>query len=540
MKKRKKTICIILVLVMLATLTGCGIQGDKETSGTSNADTTQAGSDSTAETQGDNGSTRNSMTISYSNDVGTFRAYESLSKHGKTMYGMVAESLFEHDENLIAQPLLVDTYEMDDDGMGMTLHLRKGVLFHSGDEMKASDVVFTFQQYQKSSYASSYPFLDWDGIKANGDYDVYIPFVELVGPITDHLTGFFIYSEKFETSGSADLIACGTGPFKVQEYKPDDQVVYVRNDDYWGDMPRLETITLRFIGEAATSFVELQTGGVDISYSNSNSSLADVLNGEYENLKVYSSALMSHQRLAMNYESKPFDNVLVRRALNYAINREAIFLGAYDGLGNLAYSCISVDVFGFDESLRDNYPYDYNVEKAKELLAEAGYADGFTTTFIINESDSSRTIAEMVANMLGEVGITVEIQQYETLTYEDKLWNSLEYGLAIGSYNQNGDPANALTQLTHAANGIIGGNNPCKNNNDPKAHEYSDFLDQANASFDLEERAQLYQQMQGVYIENIWDVPLVDQAHNAILGLNIEGYWGGGVMPHFEDAYFMD
>lgn len=547
MKAYKKIVAMLLSAGMLVSMTACG-GNTSETTAASGETQASAGQETTAAEGGDaaQGSSQakedNWLTVVSTRDNGSLDMYvNSINRWGKAQVGPFLQTLWQYDENLNLEGVLAESFEYDDDLMGITVHLRDNVYWHNGEKFTADDVVYTMGMLAAGPAAKNYNYIDYENVKAVDDLTVYFPLTRAMGVFEHRSSDLFMYCKSFQegtntkdTDGN-ELIACGTGAFIVTEYEKDDHVSYRRNDNYWGDKAKLDGLTIRFIGEASTAFMEVQTGSAQISNNTSASDLSDVQAGKYDNIIASDDAKMAHNGIGMNQRTPYFADVRVRQAVNYAINREEIFNVAYEGVGSQAWSCISVDVFGFDESYVNNFPYEYDVEKAKALMAEAGYADGFTCSFAIENNTLQKTTAELVQAYLAEIGITVEIEMYESAALND-LIPTENWGLAFATYNQNGDPSSALTFGTSIRN--VGGSNKFNNDQDPIAVQYTEMLESSECVASEQERLDIYKEMQKLYFSTIWEVPIADQSVYVVQSTDIEGYWGAGVQPHFENVSF--
>ncbi len=542
MKKWKKLTALALAFAMTASLAACG-GGGTESSGAAGtggaAETGASGENSGGSSQAKED---NWLTVISTRDNGSLNMYTTtVNRWGKVEVGPFCETLWQYDQDLNLEGVLAESFEYDDDLMGITVHLRDNVYWHNGDKFTADDVVYTMGVVAESPAGPNYDYIDYANVQAVDELTVYFPLTRQMGVFEHRSSDLFIYCKSFEEGTNTtdpegnELVACGTGPFVVTEYAKDDHVSYKRNENYWGDKTQLNGLTIRFISEASTAFMEVQTGNAQISNNTGATDLSNVQAGQYENIVSSDDARMAHNGIAMNQHNEYFKDVRVREAINYAINREEVFQVAYEGVGNLAYSCISKDVFGYDSSYETNYPFEYNVEQAKALLAEAGYADGFTCSFAIQNNTLERTMAELVQAYLAEVGITVTIDMYESAAISE-LYNTADWGLTLGTYNQNGDPSSALNFGTNVVN--VGGSNKYNNEEDPVAIQYSELLESADSAATEAEREEIYKQCQALYFESIWEVPICDQSIYVVESTDIQGYWGAGVQPHFEDVSF--
>ena len=544
MRKRNRILSLLLGMAMVFSLTACGGGKQTDEAGTAQeneAEDTQVQSD--AGKVSDETKDTNQVTVISPSDNGSLNIYtNTIGKPGKIMVEPFVQTLWQYNKDMELEGVLCEDFTYDEDGMGITLKLRQGVKWHNGDDFTSADVVYTLgTMLAESPAAPNYNFIDYADVTAADDYTVHVGLSRQMGLFEHRCSDLYMYCKSFEegtnTTGTdgGELLECGTGSYIVTEYEKDDHVSYKRNDDYWQDVAKLDGLTIRFIGEAATAFLEVQTGEAQISLNISASDQSDVLNGKYENLSISNGANMSHYAIGMNQYNPYFESPEVREAINHAINREEVFAVAFEGVGTVAYTPVCVDVFGFDEQYKDNYPFPYDPEKAKELLAQAGYADGFSCSFAIENNTIQKTMAELVQGYLSEVGITVTIDMYEAAALTEVL-KGADWGLCQAMCNMNGDPSSALNYQCNVKN--VGTSDKFNNDRDAIAQECTRLLEEAETISNPEEREKVYFEFQKLYFESPWEVPVCDQSIYAVYSSSLDGYWGAGVQPHFRNLSY--
>jgi peptide/nickel transport system substrate-binding protein len=324
-------------------------------------------------------------------------------------------------------PMLAESWDFAEDGMSITFHLRKGVQFHNGfGEMKASDVVFSFKTM--ATYPIPTSGTDWilyDQAEAMDDYTVKLP---LAKPYSLALVKLAIItrsivSEKGWNEVGTDGLAkkdVGTGPFYLSDYLLKDHATFSRFDGYWGEKAIIETLKFRFISESSQAAVELETGGID--------AMLDVAAIDYDRIDksdtmklVFDNSSLVDM-LHFNNNDQIFKDVKVRQALAYAFNREDVFKAVYMGWGRIAYGPIAPEVWAYDNEFEgDNYPYGYDVEKSKALLAEAGYPNGFTFELCVDQDVNRQAVSQIIKNQFEKVGVTVNINNMDQATLNAKI-----------------------------------------------------------------------------------------------------------------------
>lgn len=528
---RKKAKILTAALIGMLFLSACG--------------TTEADAPEATNSDGPSVKSGNTMTVISPKDNGSLNVYsKTIGREAKYMSEPFLETLWQYNSEMELEGVLCESFVYDDDNTGITLNLRQDVYWHNGELFTAEDVVYTLgTMLAESPAAPNYDYIDYNDITAVDEHTVHIGFARKTGVFEHRSSDLFIYNKAFEEGTSTtdsdgnELLACGTGAYIVTEYVKDDHVSYVKNSNYWGNETELDGLTIRFISEAATAFLEVQTGDAQITINTTATDQVDVLNGVYDELSISNGSNMSHYAIGMNQYNEYFESTLVREAMNYAIDREEVFKVAFESVGELSYTPIPSDIFGFDEQYIEKYPYSYDPDKAKDLLEQAGYSNGFECSFAIENNMISKTAAELVQSYLSEIGVTVTIDMYETAAITEVLKGE-DWGLCIAMCNFNGDPASALSYQCSVKN--VGTSNKFNNDDDKIAQECTALIEQAEQTSSPSEREELYHKFQELYFESPWEIPVCDQSIYAIYSNDIEGYWNAGIQPHYGNLKYKE
>ncbi|MEJ6510374.1 MAG: ABC transporter substrate-binding protein [Octadecabacter sp.] len=350
------------------------------------------------------------------------------------LYSNVFEGLtrFMADGSVVAG--LAKSWDISDDGLTYTFTLNEGVMFHDGTDMNADDVKFSLDRARADDSTNAQKGLFAD-----------IADVTVVDPLTVQVTlaqpnGSFLFnmawgdavivaSESIETIASNPI---GTGAFAFSDWVQGDRLELVRNDAYWGDAPALESATFRFISDPTAAFAAVMAEDVDAfvgfpAPENLPQFEADprfqVLVGNTEGETI----------LSMNNQMPPFDNVLVRQAVSLAIDRQAIIDGAMFGYGTPIGTHFAPHNPDYVDLIANSA---HNPDRARELLAEAGFADGFTTTLKLPPPSYARRGGEIIAAQLREVGITAEITNLEWAQWLEEVFKAKDFGMSIVSHTE--------------------------------------------------------------------------------------------------------
>jgi len=405
------------------------------------------------------------------------------------------------------EPALAETWQSSADGLIWTFHLRRDIQFHDNTPFNAEAVVFSLNR--PNALARS--FYD-EFISQITALDVYTVQIELKTPYAPFLSTM-ASSENAIVSPTAvahfgDNFGnnpVGTGPFKFVQWDRNDQIVLMANESHWSGKPAIDKLIFRSIPDNSERFMELQNGNLHAMEFPNPEDLS-MIRGD-ANLELLMQPSLNVGYLAMNMEKPPFDNLKVRLAINHAINKAEIIERLYQGTGIPAKGPIPPTLWSYDDSIED---YAYDPELAKQLLAEAGFPDGFETTlwalpvprpYIPN----GQAFAEELQSDLQNVGINANIISYDWRTYLEKTEIG-EHDMAMLGWIAGADPDSFLYYLLSKTTA----EKPALNIAFYKSDEMQDVLDRARMSTDRDERIELYQQAQAIFHR---DVPWVPLAH---------------------------
>ncbi|MEC9489014.1 MAG: ABC transporter substrate-binding protein [Halanaerobium sp.] len=416
-------------------------------------------------------------------------------------------------------PALATSWEVSDDGKVWTFNLREGVQFHDGTPFNAEAVVWNFDRWGHEDHPyhqGSFDYYTWmfmgfpgliQDVQAVDDLTVRFVLSEPQAPFLANLamSPFAIASPTAVKKWGEDSFKhpVGTGPFVFQEWVQDDQITLVRNEKYWGDKPYLDKVVFRVIPDPTARVMELQTGKVDFIDGVTPDSIPVLENDE--KLKILLRPSMNVGYMAMNQAYEPLDNVLVRRAINYAIDNKALVDSVFMGMAVPAKNPMPPSIWGYNDEIEG---YDYDPEKARELLEEAGYPDGFKTKLWAMPNPrpympQPRLIAQIIQAYLAEVGIDIEIISMDWSTYLTEYKKNKAPMYLLGWTGDNGDPDNFLYVLLDPANDKDKGNY--------QNEEVHQLLVEAQTTMDHEKRVELYKKAQELIFA---DAPWVNIAHS--------------------------
>lgn len=365
-------------------------------------------------------------------------AYES---EGIQVVRQIWDGLFNYDpKTLETVPELCEKYEISDDLLTYTFYIKKGVKFHSGKELTAEDFVYSWTRVALKDTASYLAYhlspiagyeecqdgtsTELTGVKALDDYTLQVtlqyPYADFVNTL-GHVVFYPVNKESIEAAGDkAGEMPDGTGPFKFVSWTHDQSIELVRNDDYYGQKAYLDGVKYVIIPEQETAFLEYQAGNLEFTEIPVGQRTATL------NDPVLKDEAIVHPMLAlyyygMNVQSEPFkDNLPLREAIIYAIDRQNICDVISEGISTPATGFVVPGIPGFQENAMD---YTYDPEMAKEKLKEAGYpgGEGLETLYLgYNIGAGHEKIAEAIQADLADVGIKMEIEGFEWGTMLEK------------------------------------------------------------------------------------------------------------------------
>jgi peptide/nickel transport system substrate-binding protein len=469
-------------------------------------------------------------------------AADSQDGNSLTVSSSITETLvgFEAGSTDLA-PRLATSWEPNEPGDAWTFQLREGVTFHDGTAFDAAAVKFNFDRWNLPAHpyafrdeGKSYVPFGWvfggpaeeGGILAGVDVvDEHavrfrltqpMPFLPtLLAAVYFQINSPAAVREAGLDYGTPGVGSVGTGPFVFSSWQEGDAIRAVRNEDYWNGPAGVEEVVFRGIRESTSRVAELRAGAIDIAVDLAPDELVTI-EGDPALETIISEADLNVGYLAMHQANEPFDDRRVRRAIAHAIDRETIVEAFFGGLGVTAEDHLPPSVFGHG----DPWPYDYDPERARELLAEAGYPDGFETELWYMPVSrpyypAPQPIAEAMASYLADVGVSVELLTEDWTTYLSDYNTGAFPMYMLGWYADYPDPDNFL-------NTFFGGTAPAEFGWD--APQVREWLNDARQITEQDARAELYAQVQDAVAEQAISIPM---GHNRTLNAvrtNVEGY----------------
>ena len=489
--KRKLLEILLLLGLLCAVLCGC-----KDGSAAQTPEDESGSNEPAAQPAADH---PNEITVGIAQDLD-----ESLDPH-KAVAAGTKEVMFNVFEGLMKPtpegdliPAVAEKYEISDDQLTYTFTIRDGIKFHNGDPVTAEDVGESLARCKNGGDGifEVEAFSNIQHIETADSRSISITLGEPDSEFLSYLTAAVLPAGY----DGQDTAPVGTGPFKFVSRAAQDNIVLERFDDYWGEKAYLDKVTYKIIENADSILMSLQSGAVDLFAHLTSTQVAQL--GDEFNIEEGTMNLV--QAMYLNHAEKPFDDVRVRQALCYAIDRQQILDLAFDGYGSLIGSSM-YPAFGkyFDDSLTNYYTYD--VEKAKALLADAGYPDGFAMTITVPSNYQPHLdTAQVIVEQLKQVGITAEILPVTWESWLNDTYMGRQFQATVVGVDASTMTARALLErfTSTAGNNFINYNNA----------EYDAIFQAALAAADDAAQTAAYKQAEANLTENAANVYIQDLA----------------------------
>ena len=456
-------------------------------------------------------------------------------------------------------PALAESWTVSPDSKQVTFKLRKGVKFHSNANFKpardfnADDVLFSWNRmadenhpFHKMTAGQTFSYYDDMGMKNIVDkvekLDDYTVRFDLKRPEAPFLADmamdfasilskeYFETMQKKGTPNAADVYPIGTGPFEFVSYQKDAIIRYKAFDKYWGGRPKIDNLVYSITRDATARYAKLKTGECQAMAFPKPADLDEMRKDPQ--LNVLSKQGLNVGYIAFNVEKKPFDDKRVRQALNYATNKEAILKAVYQGQGQVAKNPIPPILWSYNDAIKD-YPYD--PAKAKELLAQAGFPNGFELDLWYLPvtrpyNPDGKRMAEMIQADWEKVGVKAKLVTYEWAEYRKRSKGGEHQVVMFGWSGDNGDPDNFFVPLL-GCEAVKGGGNAARWCNKP----FEDLVVKAAQTPKQADRAKLYGEAQVIFKE---EAPWITIAHSVRFDpvrREVKGYQMDATAHHYFD-----
>jgi peptide/nickel transport system substrate-binding protein len=474
-RKQPVTLLLLLLLCIALVVTACQPQPVTTEGSTGMAEGVAATGDAAGSKE---------LTVLLSVDFTSFDPNTVSSQPNTNIMHNVIETLLERDGTT---PLLAESWEILDD-VTWQFKLRDGVTFTNGEPFDADVVKFSIERILREDNKNS------SGLSVFADA---IQSVDVVDPLTVNIVTTRPYPNLLTILIDADMLppgvadmpefsakGIGTGPYMVESWTPGEAMVLVRNPTYWAAAPYFERVRFRPVPEATVRSTELRSGRADVI---TQVPIEEVSRLEEPGLEVIRILSVQSMRIHLNAGVPPFDDVRVRQAMNYGIDRATILETLLEGAGQLMSSAAGPQIFGFNPNIE---PYPYDPDMARALLAEAGYPDGIDVRLQFTDGRyvRDRAIAEVITAQLAEVGIRVDAQLSEFSQWL-QVFNSDGNGFMVVSQEDN--------PITLMAPNFASSSQSFKRYGYGNA-QVDELIERASVTLDEAEREAVYQELNQV------------------------------------------
>jgi len=495
MKRTKVILCSLIALVTAVVLAACG--------------STQGGGSGTDNPDASTGRKAENAVV-----VGISQELDSLDPHNAE-YAGTREVLFNMFEGLVKatptgdiEPAVASEYEVAEDGMNITFKLRDGIKFSDGTAVTADDVKYSIERYAGIQGEES-AFSDFKDIEILQDGSIKI---NLEKPNTEFI--FELTCAILPASNDANINSnpIGTGPFKYSDYVPGSHLDVVKNEYYWQEgKPYLDKVTFKVVTDMDMAVMELNAGTLDILQYLT----ADQVSAIGDNFNILEGNVNYVQGMFLNNAVEPFNNVKVRQALYYAVDRDLINDMIFGGKSHIIGTNMIPGASKYYNADTEK-TYTCDPEKAKQLLAEAGYPNGFEFTITVpNNYAPHESTAQIIVESLAAVGITAKINLVEFTTWYSEVYVDRNYEATVVAVDGR------LAPFTFFIKNVSTGVNNFTNYNNP---EFDAIYKKAVDSVDSDEKVKYYKQLQTILAEDAASIYVQDPSNLVAVNSQLEGY----------------
>ncbi len=509
MKKRLlRILATVLAMTSILALVACG---GTNNGGSSNSGNSDAGS-------GDGAATGYKDTLIWAQgaDVTSLDPHQGKETPAVEVTCQIFDTLVVvNPETNEIEPQIAESWEQVDE-LTYVFKIRQGIKFHDGSDLTAEDVKFSLDRAINSA-AVSYIVDFIDTVTVDDEYTVTVKTKAPYAPALRNLAIPFaaiVPKAVVEADEAAFILnPVGSGPYQFVEWKQNDHVTLKAFDDYYAGKPATENLIMKVIPETSQRSIALETGEIDLAYDMAVNDVAKLKDST--ELTVYEIPSLTCWYISMNMNKEPFNNPLVREALSYAIDRQLIIDTINAGSGQPADAIIAPGVFGYySTGVRE-----YDPEKAKELLAEAGYPDGFETSLWVNDNQSRIEMCQAIQNMFQQIGVECAVEVLEFGSYISRTTNG-EHDMAyFGWTTSSADADYSYYSLEHSTQQGAAGNRSFIA--DP---EVDALIEEARTNSDEATRTELYKELAIKLDEINNNIPVFYSSINVGASQKVEGF----------------
>ncbi len=497
MKRRVAAILLVLTTAISVALSGCS--GDKNEAGSATENTLSG-----KPVEG------GSIRVGISQDLDSLDPHKAVAAGTKEVLFNIYEGLVKPDKDGNLTEAVASSYEVSEDAKVYTFTLRDGVKFHNGNDVTAEDVKYSIDRCADTSngepLVSAYSIVESVNILDEKTVEI-----RLTEPNTEFLAYMTtaVIPKDYEELETAPV---GTGPFKFVSRSPQENVVLEKNTEYWGEQAHLDEVEFRIVSDADMVVTNLKGGSIDMCMRLTSTQAAELTEGFH----IEEGTMNLVQALYLNNDVEPLNNEKVRQALCYAINPDEIMAMIADGKGvRIGTSMYPGLKKYFDDEYTNYYEQDY--DKAKELLEEAGYPDGFDLEITVCSADQPHVdTAQVIVEQLKNIGVNATIKPVEWEVWLEETYAGRNFQSTVVGVDASNLSARAMLErfVSDADGNFI-------NFSD---EEYDATFQAAISETDEEKQVELYKELEGILTERAANVYIQDLANLVAISDKYDGY----------------
>ncbi|QZY53731.1 ABC transporter substrate-binding protein [Crassaminicella profunda] len=494
---KRKVFAYFLILALCFTILGTGCS--------------KSSGDTVNETKSKEPVEDGQVVMAIEHDMDSLDPHFSAAAGTKEILFNIFEGLMKADEKGNLNPAVAQDYSVSEDGLTYTFKLRKGIKFHNGDLVTVEDVKYSLDRVMGTETGKPLmpDFEKVEKVEVVDDETISIQLKEIDASLLSKLTVAIVPKSNEEHFADHPI---GTGPFKFGSYLPEQSVTIEKFNEYWKDgLPHLDKVEFRIMPDREAALLSFKAGEIDMYPRLPNDRVEELGDG----FETVSGPQNLVQLMIMNNAKEPFNDIRVRKAINYAVDVDEIIEAVAFGYGEKLGSNMSpVMKKYYQDGLEDMY--NVNIEKAKQLLKEAGYEDGFKTKISIPSNYQFYVdMGEVIVQQLEKVGIHAKIELVEWGVWLDRIYKGRDYDMTIIGFSGKLDPNKILRRYC---------SNYSKNLMNYKNAKYDQLIEQANTEVNQEKRAKIYKEAQKILAEDAVCVFIMDPQFTVAMNKNIKGY----------------
>jgi len=418
--------------------------------------------------------------------------------------------LVSYDENLNIVPDIAESWEFTSENT-FKFVLRKNVYFHNGRQVKAEDVKYSFDRVMNETTGSRLrtSLNVVESVEVLNDYEGVFNLKFPFAPLLDQLTFMAIVPKEASDNMKTNPVGCG--PFKFKDWKRDQYLELEKFDKYWkAGSPKVDRLIFKFYPEYSAARSSFLAKDLDILLWLKNIDVQAMK--DRKDAYVVGKNLLGYYYVGFNCQQAPYNDVRVRKAIKYAVDKEACLKSALSGFGDTADVTIDKNSFFYDKS----FEYQRDIEKAKKLLAEAGYPNGFKDKIIVPLTPTEGPLGELMQFQLKEIGIELEVEKLEVASYVERIFTNKDFNVTVCGYTGAGDPDNLCYNYytTTGKSNIFKYSNPT----------FDELMESARSTYDKNKRKEYYKEAFTILLEDAPTTHLVREMRNSAVQDYVKGF----------------